>query len=74
MTKIGDYAYEDLQGLVDDLESRIAELNGFINRFIETGNDIAAVASDIFEFDGESGDFLPIVEKWNALVKDWKEM
>ena len=67
--KFGD-SWHDLPKKVASLKVRVAELNSFVNQLIEAGNDIAVVASDIFEFDGESGDFLPIVEKWNALVKD----
>ncbi len=43
-----------------------------LGKLIEAGNDIALIANDIFEFDGKSGEFIPIAEKWQALVKDWK--
>ena len=53
--------------------ARIAELEAYIDQLIEAGSDLALIAKDIFEFDGESGEFTPIAEKWQALVKDWKE-
>ena len=55
------------------LRTRIAELEAVIGQLIEAGNDIALIANDILEFDGKSGEFTPIAEKWQALVKDWKE-
>ena len=62
-----------LLGLIETNEARIAELKVFIDQLIEAGDDVALVAKDIFEFDGKSGEFMPIAEKWQALVKDWKE-
>ena len=50
-----------------------AELEEYIDQLIEAGDDVALVAKDILEFDGKSGEFTPIAEKWQALVKDWKE-
>ena len=55
------------------LQSRIAELKVFIDQLVEAGDDVALVAKDILEFDGKSGEFMPIAEKWQALGKDWKE-
>ena len=66
-----DYVISNRELLI--LQQRIAELNAFIGKLIEAGDDIALIANDIFEFDGKSGEFTPIAEKWQALVKDWKE-
>ena len=58
----------------DALTARIAKLDGYIDQLIEVGNEITLVARDIYELDYESGEFTPIAEKWQALVKKRKEV
>ena len=45
----------------DALQARIVELNGFINQLIEAGNEMY---EESYWYEN----------KWQALVKDWKEM
>ena len=56
-----------------ELRDTIVKLKGFINQLVEVGNDVALVAADILEFDGKSGEFLPIAAKWHDLVRDYKQ-
>ena len=63
-----------LQSRIAELEAENAELKAVIDQLIEVGNEITLVARDIYELDYESGEFTPIAEKWQALVKKRKEV
>jgi len=52
-----------LEKLVPDLKKRFAELEGFIDRLVEAGDAMSNAQSM----------WVAEEDKWNALVKDWKE-
>jgi hypothetical protein len=77
MTNVNDYDYEDLQGLVDDLEARIAELEserGWIpvSERLPLLRDSKAVL--VYTKSGEtySGLYLGNNE-WTGLLHDFRE-